>query len=379
MKLSLFLGRHIVAVSLVALAAMVTPIVLTTVISHVPFRALMLGFWWPAFLGIAPSAVYIILPAAVGVGVAWTYTAFASEGIIAVMYSSRMSVARLCRPAIVVAMAGTVICYAFSAWIAPATSKNIHDTIFTIQNNLDPRLLEEGRFYNISDGQSSISFERWLDTWEVEKIFIREKFRDGTERLIVADRGVFIKKDDDLFILLKRGRVHSMVPRSGSSSSAEFDQIAQPMGANGTTKINKRQWKGVYEMGHEEFMAYEKKPNLSAQDRRHWASEVVKRFIVPLMTLSHSLLGLGMVLTFGPLTGRRGLNTAVVAVSIILLHAGSISLSEFVATATVYSPGVMLLFVICEALLGLALIVRQQVGHWSLRQMDVRLLQRSSS
>ncbi len=46
--------------------------------------------------------------------------------------------------------------------------------------------MEEGKVYELPEGTSAISFDRWIGPWEVEKVFVRERLADGTERLIVG-------------------------------------------------------------------------------------------------------------------------------------------------------------------------------------------------
>ncbi len=372
MKLFLLITRQLLLSTTVVLAALVLPIVMTIVVSHVPFRALMLGFWWPALVGSGPATTFMIMPVAVSVALVWSYGTMANDGIIAVLYSSRLSPFALLRPALLFMLLYTAGGYALGLVIAPATSGYLHDTIYTIREGTDPRLMEEGKVYEMPEGTSAISFDRWIGPWEVEKVFVRERLADGTERLIVAERAQFIKTDDSLFVLLKRGRIHSMKPGSKAASSGDFEQIAQPLGIGGTNKIRKREWRGVYEMSLSDFMKNRSDPHLIDMVKRHYASEAVKRFVVPVMSLTHSLLALGLLLTFGPLTGRRGLKPIVVALICVGLHTGAIALAEGLSTLTPYSPGLMGLLVTAEGGIGLALLARQQFGPLSLLRAKLR-------
>ncbi len=91
------------------------------VVSHVPFRALMLGFWWPALVGSGPATTFMIMPVAVSVALVWSYGTMANEGIIAVLYSSRLSPFALLRPALLFMLLYTAGGYALGLVIAPAT------------------------------------------------------------------------------------------------------------------------------------------------------------------------------------------------------------------------------------------------------------------
>jgi lipopolysaccharide export system permease protein len=367
-KLMRYIGGQLLFSTSITVAAMVLPIVLTIVVGHVPFRALMIGFWWPALVGSLPSTAFMILPVAVSVALVWTYGALATDGIVAVLYSSRLSPFGLLKPAMPFILFYTLAGYGLGMIVAPATSSFLHDTIFTVKNNIDPRLLEEGKFYEVPDGTSALSFDRWVGTWEVEKMFVRERRPDGTERLISSDRAEFVKSGDSLFVILKKGRVHSMRPGAKNATSVDFEQIAQPLGVGGTNTVKKRDWRGVYEMPMAEFLTAQSNPQMSEWDRRLFASEAVKRFVLPAMCLSHALLALGLLLSFGPLTGRRGLKPSVIALLCVGLHAGGIGLAEALSSATFYSPGLMGMVVTLEGMVGLGLLLRQQFGWTMLKR-----------
>ncbi len=97
----------------------------------------------------------------------------------------------------------------------------------------------------------------------------------------MAERAQFIKTDDSLFVLLKRGRIHSDETGLQGRLLRDFEQIAQPLGIGGTNKIRKREWRGVYEMSLGDFMKNRSDPHLIDMVKRHYASEAVKRFVVP--------------------------------------------------------------------------------------------------
>ena len=94
------------------------------------------GLLWPALVGTLPTVTYIALPMAVGVAIALEFARMTNEGMIAVLYSLRLSVWSICFPAIVCAALATLLGYLISCWIAPYYVGNMHDVIHVIRNSL---------------------------------------------------------------------------------------------------------------------------------------------------------------------------------------------------------------------------------------------------
>jgi lipopolysaccharide export system permease protein len=51
-------------------------------------------------------------------------------------------------------------------------------------------------------------------------------------------------------------------------------------------------------------------------------AEAAKRFLVPFLSVSHALLAMALVLTFGNATGRRGAAGSLAIIAIPLVHIG---------------------------------------------------------
>ena len=93
-----------------------------------------------------------------------------------------------------------------------------------------------------------------------------------------------------------------------------------------------------------------------------WSSEATKRFVIPILALSHALLGMGLVLAVGNATGRRSVAVSGVIVAIPAVHIGILVAAESLVRLS--APLVVLvgLFVAAEVVAGVVLIQRQQRG-----------------
>ena len=69
---------------------------MTSIFHYLPPTAVRSGLLVPALLGTMPTVLYIALPIAVGVAVMLEFVRMSSEGMIAVLYSLRLSVWSIC-------------------------------------------------------------------------------------------------------------------------------------------------------------------------------------------------------------------------------------------------------------------------------------------
>ena len=86
-----YLSKRIALATLLVATGLCVPVVMTTLFQYLPPAAIRGGLLMPALLGILPTVVYIALPMAVGVAVALEFARMSADGMIAVLYSMRLS------------------------------------------------------------------------------------------------------------------------------------------------------------------------------------------------------------------------------------------------------------------------------------------------
>src|SRR6202012_4244479 len=89
------------------------------------------------------------------------FSRMAAEGMIAVLYSLRLSVVSICIPAAVAAIICVIVGYWVSIFIAPNNVGQMHDVIYVIRNSLNHRMLEPAQFYTFDNGSRRRLFSRW--------------------------------------------------------------------------------------------------------------------------------------------------------------------------------------------------------------------------
>jgi lipopolysaccharide export system permease protein len=339
------------------------PVILSSLFHYLPPAAVRGGLLLPAFLGTLPTVTYIALPMAVGVATALEFARMTNEGMIAVLYSLRLSVWSICFPAIVCAFVATLFGYVISCWIAPHYVGNMHDVIHVIRNSLNHRMLEPATFYTLDNGKRTIYFERWRTADIATNVFIRQfSTEKQEEEVIKADQAEFRRNDTGVVMILSHGSIQILPEGAQKARVAEFDENALPLSMQGNRELPHRDWRGLFELPLPEFMRALHSVRGDRARFAEWASEAAKRFAIPMLALSHALLGMGLVLAVGNATGRRSVAASVVIVAIPAFHIGILVAAESLVRVDPRLVLLVGLLLAAELIVGIGLIRRQQRG-----------------
>ncbi|HEX3179920.1 MAG TPA: LptF/LptG family permease [Beijerinckiaceae bacterium] len=358
-----YLAKRVLIGTLTIQVALSVPVILSSLFHYLPPAAVRGGLLWPALLGTVPTVTYIALPMAVGVAIALEFARMTHEGMIAVLYSLRLSVWSICLPAIICAAFATAFGYLMSCWIAPHYVGNMHDVINVIRNSLNHRMLEPATFYTLDNGRRTLYFERWRSPDVAANIFIRQYSEDKREEQVIkAEQAEFRRNKSGVVMILSHGSIEILQEGAQKARVAEFDENAIPLPMQGSGTLPPRGWRGYFEQPLPEFMFQLKWLHLDRAAFAEWSSEAAKRFAIPLLALSHALLGMGLVLAVGNATGRRSVAASAVIVAIPAVHIGILIAAESLVRV---NPGLVALvgvLVVAEFLVGAALIHRQHRG-----------------
>lgn len=358
-----YLARRIFVAAVVVQVALTLPVVLTALFHQLPPAALRGGLVWPALVGTIPTVTYIALPMAMGVAAALEFSRMSAEGMMAVLYSLRLSIWAICTPALACAAVVTVLGYLLSCVVAPANVGTMHDVINVIRHTLNHRMLEAGQFYSFEDRQRTLYFERWETPDIATGVFIRQfSAEKNQEETITAARAEFRRNEASVVMILSNGSIQSRGRDSDHVRVAHFDEYAISLPMQGTEGLPPRPWKGVFELPIGAFLAYGKLAVYDPRIYAEWVSEATKRFVVPFLALSHTLLGIGLVVAVASATGRRATAASAVIAVIPAVHVAVLIAAE---TLIRLNPRLWILIaaiVASEVLVGALLIRRQGVA-----------------
>jgi lipopolysaccharide export system permease protein len=360
--LYLYLARRILFAALVLETGLCVPVVMTSLFHYLPAAALRSGLLLPALFGTLPTVVYIALPMAVGIAVALEFSRMAADGMIAVLYSLRLSVMSICLPAAIVAAIAVGFGYWISCYVAPAYVGQMHDVIYVIRNSLNHRLLEPARFYTFDNGTRTLYFQRWRSPDVVSGMFIHQfNTEKNEEEIITAQQTEFRRNDHGVLLVMSHGSFQSRPIGSTQMRTADFDEYVIELDMQGTNGMPKRSWQGVFELPLRKFLQAAPGPTAAHYLRADWMSEAAKRFGIPILALAHALLAMGLVLTLASTTGRNATTIAALIV-IPVVHIGILIGTESLVRRDPQLVALVGVAIAVEFLVAIILISRQQAN-----------------
>ncbi len=357
-----YLAKRLFLSALLIETSLCVPVVMTSLFHYLPATAVRSGLLIPALLGTFPTVTYIALPMAVGVAVAVEFSRMAAEGMIAVLYSLRLSVWSISLPAVLVALIAVVCGYWISSFVAPTYVGQMHDVIYVIRNSLNHRMLEPAQFYTFDDGTRTLYFQRWKSQDVVGGIFIHQFSTEKNEEQIISAREAeFRRNEHGVLLIMSHGTFQSEPAGSPDMRTTDFDQYVLQIDMQGTSGLPKRNWVGVFELPSLKF--FQSMP-AAGDDRRQfaeWMSEAVKRIGIPIMALTHTLFAIGLVLALSSATGR-GAATIAALVAIPLVHIAILIGSESLVRQDPRLVAVVALAIVSEFVAALVLLYRQHAN-----------------
>lgn len=359
-----YLSKRIAAASLIIAASLCIPVVMTSLFHYLPPAAIRGGLLMPALLGTFPTVVYLALPVAVGVAVALEFARMSADGIIAILYSFRLSAWAISFPALCVAAIASAAAYWIASDLAPSYVGQMHDVIHVIRNSLNHRMLEPAHFYTFDNGTRTLYFRRWRSADVVSGLFIYQVSAErNEEQIIVANEAEFRRNPHGVVLIMSKGSIETIPANGNAIQTANFDEYAMPISMQGSGELPRRNWRGVFELPLLEF--FRERPSPAQDPRRYaeWVSEAAKRCGIPSLALAHALLSIGLVLSAGSVSGRS--SGAAMAT---MLAAPVIQVAVLIGTETLVRRDPNLIWLVALAILvefaaAIFLIARQDAEY----------------
>jgi lipopolysaccharide export system permease protein len=324
-----YLSKRIALATLLIATGLCVPVVMTTLFQYLPAAAIRGGLLMPALLGILPTVVYLALPMAVGVAIALEFARMSADGMIAVLYSMRLSAWAISFPAASVAIAAAAAGYWISSVFAPAYVGRMQDVIYVIRNSLNHRMLEPAQFYTFDNGTRTLYFRRWRSADVVSGMFIHQfSTAKNEEQIITATEAEFRRNANGVVLIMSDGSIET-IPGDGSSiRTANFDEYAMSIGMQGSDSLPQRNWRGVFELPFLEF--FRERPSSGEDPRRfaEWMSEAAKRCGIPALALVHALLAIGLVLNVASASGGASTAARATLLAIPAIHVAILVCAE---------------------------------------------------
>jgi len=354
-----YLFKRIGLAALVVQLALSAPVILSYLLYQLPPAAVRGGLVMPALVGVTPTITYVTLPMALGVATALEFARMASEGMIAVLYALRLSAWSVCRPAMALGVAASLLGYGLANVVAPHYASAIQDVLNVVRNSLNHRMLEPAHFYTFDNGVKTLYLERWETPDIAANLFLRQlSIEKMEEQIITAARAEFRRNEAGVIIALTHGSVQTRDLKAGGVRIANFDEYAMALPMQGSSGLPQRSWRGVYELGPVDFIVSLPAARSDPRQLGEWLAEAAKRFGLPLLAATHTLLAMALVLTFGNITGRRGAAGSLVIIAIPAAHIGFLVALESLLRANGWFAVPLTALLVVEGAVAAMLITR---------------------
>lgn len=235
-----------------------------------------------AVLGIAPIALGLTIPVAVGLAVLWCSARSLQDNFGIVAQAHGLSPWQIAQPALLSCSSAAILNLVIMSTLAPAGTSLIQDALFTIHLETNFDLLHEKTF-NIADaGQAMFFFSR--QDQDLQDILLWHKLASGKTELIRAEGGQRVRELSATALLLRHGSISDFDSDNSAFTTTQFNLLLIDLG--GQERDGKRLWRGYDEMDVDDFL---RQSPMSVQETAQWYAELAKRFLLPLTCLLHGL------------------------------------------------------------------------------------------
>lgn len=293
-----------------------------------------------------PTFLVVIVPISLFAVVLFTYNKLNVDRELVVLRAAGFSHWTLARPALILAVAATVLGFLMTMWAIPKSVQSFRELQWTIRNDISSVLLQEGVFNKFGDGLTIYIRSRSTEG-ELLGILVHDKRNPDKPVTLMAERGALVFTEKGPRVLMGNGNRQQMPRDTGQLSLLYFDSytvdLATATGASGDRFRDARE-KSLGELLDADEAA------LGATDYRRAKVELHQRVTSPLYNLGFTLIALSCLLTAG--FDRRGQGaTVMLAIGLMVgLQASALGVANLAAKNLILSP---LLYLLALAPVGI--------------------------
>lgn len=281
-----------------------------------------------------PSLIALILPVALFIAVTFVYNKLITDSEIVVLRATGLSHLALARPALLLAVAATVIGYSVTLYFLPASYRAFKDMKHTIQSSLARATPQVGVFTEIGNGLTFYARARDPDG-TLLGVLVHDTRAPGRSVTYTAARGLLMPADDGPRIVMLDGSYQEADPGSGELSVLQFDRLTVAL-ADFAGAPDDRQREPQERFLHELF-----RPTDAGTDealRARLGAEGHQRLAGPLYGLAFTVTALAMLLAGQGRRHSQRSRIAAAAAAVVLLQGLSVALYSLAARLPALLP-----------------------------------------
>lgn len=260
-----------------------------------------------------PTFLSVILPVALFAAVLFTYNRMLTDSELVVLRAAGMSPFNLGKPSLVLAVLVTLIGFALTTYLIPASYREFKDLQNLLRNSYSMVLLQEGVFNTIMKGVT-VYVRRRSSEGELQGIIVHDSRNPERPITMMAEQGAIVAGDKGPRVVMGAGNRQEMNRKDGRLTLLYFDRYDFDISAVGSTPENR--WREPRERYLDELfypMALEK----TLWNFYKLRMEGHYRLAQPLMTLAIVLIALAFMLAGD--FNRRGQTHRIMAAVVVVL------------------------------------------------------------
>ena len=257
-----------------------------------------------------PRFLILVTPIALFCAVLFTYNKLANDSELVAMRAVGLGQTDLAKPALLVALAVTLMLYALNLYFLPVSYRAFKDLYTDIRNEYYSMVLREGTFQELGDGLTVYIRER-TSSGNLVGILVHDSRDPERPVTFMAESGALVSTDEGPRVVLVKGSQQTIDPKTKQLSVLEFDQYTVEL------DLKRAQSADRWHEPRERFIDELFFPDDSAADRSHATqlkAEGHQRVVGPLFAITVTLIALACLLQ-GDFSRRGQLNRVMIAIT----------------------------------------------------------------
>lgn len=271
-----------------------------------------------------PRFVALVMPIALFGATLFTYNRMINDSELVVLRSAGLSTWALSRPAFLVGLGASLVCFVLTLYLMPLSAKEMRYHLEDTRSQWGAALLQEGKFTTVGENATIFVRER-SPGGELQGILYNVDAPNQDSFTVIAERGAVVETDQGPRIVVINGTRQSFSDRK--MHLVRFDRSTIDLGGNREAAEN------YWDQPEERFLPRLLDPGTSDPNDVYYRDKLIAeghgRLILPLLPLSYAAVALVFLLRAqfsrrGNLTGLLmavGVMTAILVVHLSLLNA----------------------------------------------------------
>lgn len=359
MSINGYIAKQLFAAVLVVVVSLTCVVWLSQSLRFVDMivnRGLPLSTFIYLTLLLLPTWLSIVLPIAGFAGVLYIYNRMTGDREIVVLAASGLSPLRLARPAIMVSVVVTLLCYLMTLYLIPLSYRAFKELQFQIRHNYTDVLLREGVFNTIGK-DITVYVRARRKTGELTGIIVHDD-RDPQQKVtLIAERGALVVTENGPKVFMQNGNRQTRKSTTGQTSLLYFDRYTVDLG--GTKSVAQRPWRDQNELFLPELLNPTEQQTLP-RNFDEYIAEGHYRLSSPLLGLALPLIGLAVLLR-GEFSRRGQIWRLLMAVALAVLVEGFGLGTKFLAAKHPWMIPSMYGLILIPAAIAVSVLFRQRM------------------